>query len=93
MRIDAMTYPGRKWLVWHVPRARELRDVLWIDDQSHTYCVIDRPLRTVGNDIARRVEQARKIVINCDSAVALVDPIEGVSDESITVAAGQPIEA
>jgi hypothetical protein len=81
VRITPSTYPGKPWLVWHVPTCQQLKNVVWVDDEARTYCQHVIPLQVIGNQVATRIERARQITVNVDAALILVDPIEDASTE------------
>ena len=81
MRITPATYPGKPWLVWHVPTCRQLMHILWVDDEERTYCQHVIPLQVVGNEVASRIERARQITVNVDAALMLIDPVDDATDE------------
>jgi hypothetical protein len=93
VRVDCNTFPGKIWCVWHAPRCARLAGVLWVDDETHTYCVVDFPVRIENVGVAVRIEQAGQIVINVGASLILIDPIEGESDAPITVAVALAAEA
>lgn len=46
MRIDARELKyNLGWLVWHVPLCREVRRVVWVDDETHAVRTIPIPNR------------------------------------------------
>ncbi len=81
MRITPSTYPGKPWLVWHVPTCRQVKGVLWVDADERTYCRHLIPVRLEGFEIATRVERARQITVNVDAALILIDPVDDSTSE------------
>ncbi|MBN8493223.1 MAG: hypothetical protein J0M00_17585 [Burkholderiales bacterium] len=78
MRVSRCTFPHiRRWLVWHVPTCREIRDVLWVDDQAMQVAVIDRPYRlTADMELSVTVHQHQRVVVQVPAALILVDPVD-----------------
>jgi hypothetical protein len=80
MRIDARQagFVGA-WLVWHAEQCRELKHVVWVDDESACYGQYVHPFILPGPMI--ETHQAKRIVINSSSRVVIINPVED-ADES-----------
>jgi len=78
MRLDA--YKGDKdWVVIHVPSAKMLRYVIWVDDEIHQWAehtIRGGTLVFLGNRFATDVHQARLIKILPPKKLVLIDPVD-----------------
>lgn len=74
MRVDAMTIPGAQWFLWDCELCLVPRDVLWIDDELNQYEQALRPLHLIKDRVATRLVTVRKIVINVERLVILINP-------------------
>ena len=77
MRVDHSSYPGVRWLVWHVPACREIKHVMWVDDEAMLVAVAPRPLAW-GPDGQLRVtvRQHQRVLVRPQAALILVDPLD-----------------
>lgn len=82
MLITPTSHPGVRWLVWHVPRCCQVMRCLWVDDEACRYAVAEHPTRVVGNAIAYRVEQARRIHVDVAAALILIDPVDDAASDA-----------
>lgn len=80
MLITPSSHPGTRWLVWHVPRCCQVQRCLWVDDEACQYAVAVWPLQPLGNGLAYRVEQARRIRVDVQAALILIDPVDDAAD-------------
>lgn len=83
MRIEA----GRGvhgWTVFDVPHCCALKNVVWVDDEAHAYCVHRRDLFVPGmTELPREVREVRRVLILPDHRLVLIDPIDDDEPESV----------
>jgi hypothetical protein len=96
VRLDARkgdTY----WTVYHAEECRVLKDVVWVDDETHqwgTYGQIsatDTFLSLIDGRLPTITHQARKIEICTGPRVVIINPIEDATPDSVVAAVGTPI--
>lgn len=95
MRVDAHTFPGKCWLVWHVPGCRVWPRVMWVDDELHQLGELLAPRRidpATGRS-AEVVRQFRRVLILPDSSLVLLDPVEGFPGDDTPTAEGSLVPA
>lgn len=80
MRLDA-NKGDTDWNVWHAEELRELRFVLWIDDEAKQWAQAAQPLRPEGDSLAVNVFSAKRISILPARRLVIVNPIEDDEDE------------
>lgn len=73
MRIDARDAPHHDWYVWNVPRCREERMVLWVDDETNQYAQYQNRGAPFWHIVTI---QARRIAIYVSRKLVLIDPVE-----------------
>lgn len=77
MRVDRSTYPNVPWLVWHVPTCREIKRVMWVDDEAMQVTTADLPYRfNAAGQLAVTVHQHDRVVVRPQAALILVDPLD-----------------
>lgn len=77
MRITADNIEAPSlWVVFYVPRAQQLKNVVWVDDDTHQWAELRWPLTVVDGSFLANVYQARLITINLDAKLALIDPVD-----------------
>lgn len=76
MRVDADTYPGKRWTVWDVPACRALARVMWVDDETMQVAVHGVPVRLQAGAILVDVQQRRRVVVLPEQSLVLVDPVD-----------------
>ena len=84
MRLDAQK-GDRRWQVYHAEECALLKHVLWIDTDSAQWAEAVEPYRVVDGELLLSVHQARKIDILADQRLVVINPIEDVEREGITI--------
>jgi hypothetical protein len=88
MRLDA--HKGDTfWGVYHAEECRELKCVVWLDDETCEYCCVLFPARCVNGHVVTETFKARKIDIYCDRKFVIINPIEDADDENISDCIGE----
>lgn len=73
MRLDA--HKGDTgWYVFHVPTARVVPFVVWVDDETCEYCTVE-PLGP-SFSFSFRVNKAKRIAIYVARKLVLIDPVD-----------------
>ena len=82
MRVDAFTYPGKRWLIWHVPTCAEWPRVMWVDDETHELGELRRPARIdpATGEAEVVVRRFRQVLVLPERSLVLLDP---VADEAL----------
>lgn len=77
MRIDA-SEPGfvGPWQVFHVPTARAIPQVCWVDDQMPAYGTYNPEATRATGERVTDVHYVKRIEILTQSRIVLIDPIE-----------------
>jgi len=77
MRVDAFTYPGKRWLIWHVPTCAEWPRVMWVDDETHELGELLRPVRLdpATGEAEVVVRRFRQVLVLPERSLVLLDPV------------------
>ena len=87
MRVVAGTAEARKYrLVWHVPKCIALDHVFWVDSDTSEYCQFYIPIRLspIHMEPDTYTTKCKKIELRPLLGTILIDPVEGLDEESIT---------
>lgn len=90
MRLDARR-GDNDWTVYHATRCEVLQGVVWVDDCTMQWCQHEFPLRVVGDDVASRVYDAERIVIDGGRRLVLIDPVADEDDNEVDVLVAAPV--
>lgn len=88
MRIDARN-GDTHWDVFHVPKAKQVKFCVWVDDQTAQYGAwesLDQVRAAYMLGLASDgspVHQATRILIVPDTRVVLIDPVDDSEPESV----------
>lgn len=88
MRLDAREHSCRGWLVWHAEQCRELKHVVWVDDESARYGQHVIPLRVIGGEILIEPHQAKRIDIIQGSRLIVINQVEDGDESSMLTGTG-----
>lgn len=98
MIIDANQQNCRGWRVWHCELLRQLKTVVWVDDESNRYAQYLEPIRIVDGEIPIEIKQAKKILIRLDIKTVFINPVEDaapaeslITHKSVTTPAIQAV--
>lgn len=71
------------WVIWHIPSCKQLKGIMWVDDDTHQYAQITG--KVVGHRLETVTYQAKKIEIQAEKALVLIDPIEDADDSQVLI--------